>query len=71
MRVHARVALGRVEVLVTEQLLDLLPLPRIAKAITSDSEGGRALRQSSPFAGSLTEHERRRIAQAVEEHAAR
>jgi hypothetical protein len=53
-----------------EQILGL-PLPRIAKAITSDSERGRALRQSSPFAGSLTEHERRRIAQAVEEHAAR
>jgi hypothetical protein len=52
-----------------EQIL-ALPLPRIAKAITSDSERGRALRQSSPFAGSLTEHERRRIAQAVEEHAA-
>jgi hypothetical protein len=30
-----------------------------------------ALRQSSPFAGSLTEHERRRIVQAVEQHAAR
>jgi hypothetical protein len=53
-----------------EQIL-ALPLPRVAKAITSDSERGRALRQSSPFAGSLTEHERRRIVQAVEQHAAR
>jgi hypothetical protein len=43
-----------------------LPLTRIAKTISSDSERGRALRQSSPFAGSLTEHERQRIARAVE-----
>jgi hypothetical protein len=53
-----------------EQIL-ALPLPRIAKAISSNSERGRALRQSSPFAGSLNEHERRRIAQAVEERVAR
>lgn len=48
-----------------------LPLPRIAKTISSNSERGRALRQSSPFAGSLNEHERRRIAQAVEDRATR
>lgn len=47
-----------------------MPPSRIAQAITADSERGRALRQSSPFAGALNEHERRRVARAVEERAA-
>ena len=47
-----------------------LPVPRIVKAISANSERGRALRQSSPFAGALTEHERQRIARAVEARAA-
>lgn len=46
-----------------------LPLPRIAKAISTDTVRARELRQSSPFAGLLTEHERRRLRQAVEARA--
>lgn len=44
-----------------------LPLPRIAKLISSDSERLRELRQSSPFAGVLNEQERRRLLRALEE----
>jgi excisionase family DNA binding protein len=47
-----------------------MPASRIAKAITADTERGRGLRQTSPFAGVLTEHERRRVAQAVEQRVA-
>ena len=39
--------------------------PEIVKAISADSEYARTLRQSSPFAGALTEHERRRVLDAV------
>ena len=46
-----------------------MPLARVAQAISSDSERGRALRQTSPFAGALNEHERQRVARAVEERA--
>jgi hypothetical protein len=46
-----------------------LPLPRIARAIGADSERGVELRQSSPFAGALTQQERRRVLRAVEERA--
>lgn len=44
-----------------------LPLPRIAKKIGADTEQARELRQTSPFAGALTEQERRRVLRAVEE----
>jgi hypothetical protein len=43
------------------------PLPAIRKAIGADTSRGRDLRQTSPFAGVLTEQERRRLLQAVEE----
>ncbi len=46
-----------------------MPLPRIAKAISADTTRARELRQTSPFAGALTEHERRRLLKAVEERA--
>lgn len=49
-----------------ERLL-AMPIPRIAKAIASDTERARELRQSSPFAGALTEQERRRLVRAVEQ----
>jgi DNA-binding transcriptional MerR regulator len=42
-----------------------LPLDRIAETISADSQDARDLRQSSPFAGILNEHERRRIIEAV------
>jgi len=45
------------------------PLPEIAKAISADTKHMRELRQSSPFAGILTEQERRRLLRAVEERA--
>lgn len=38
-----------------------LPIEGIRKAITADDERGRDLRQNSPFAGALSELERRRI----------
>lgn len=44
-----------------------LPLPRIAKAISADTTHARELRQTSPFAGVLTEQERRRLLRAVED----
>lgn len=43
------------------------PLPTIRRAISADSEKARALRQTSPFAGLLTEQERRHLTSAVEE----
>ena len=46
-----------------------MPVPRIAKAISADSKRARELRQTSPFAGLLTQQERRRLARAVEERA--
>lgn len=49
-----------------EQIL-AMPLPRIAKAISTDTVRARELRQSSPFAGALTEQERQRLLRAVEE----
>lgn len=36
-------------------------LNQIAQVIASDGGRARALRQTSPFAGMLTEHERRRL----------
>jgi len=42
------------------------PLAQIAKRISSDSVSARELRQTSPFTGAVSEHERRRIIEAVE-----
>ena len=41
-----------------------LPYPEIAALITEPNEDGARLRQSSPFAGTLTTEERRRIYEA-------
>jgi hypothetical protein len=46
-----------------------MPLPRIARAISADTPRARELRQTSPFAGVLTEQERKLLVQAVEERA--
>jgi hypothetical protein len=46
-----------------------LPLPRIAKAISADTQHARELRQTSPFAGVVNEHEWRRLGEAVERRA--
>lgn len=47
--------------------LDLLkrPVHEIRKAISADDQRGRDLRQSSPFAGLLSEPEWRRILEEV------
>lgn len=49
-----------------EQIL-AMSTAQIAKTISADTERGRALRQTSPFAGALNAHERRRVVRAVEE----
>lgn len=42
-----------------------LPTDRISEAITANDQDARDLRQSSPFAGVLNEHERQRIIETV------
>lgn len=42
-----------------------LPSERVVEAITADDQDARDLRQNSPFAGVLNEHERRRIIETV------
>lgn len=42
------------------------PLPQIAKLIGADSPRARDLRQSSPFAGALSEPERRRVLELID-----
>lgn len=41
------------------------PLAKVAEAIAEDSQPARDLRQNSPFAGVLNEHERRHIIETV------
>ena len=45
------------------------PIGQIARAIAADSPRARELRQTSPFAGVLSEQERRRLVRGVEERA--
>lgn len=49
-----------------EHVLEL-PVAKIAKLISSDSERSREVRQSSPFAGVLTQQERRRLLRLVDD----
>jgi hypothetical protein len=51
-----------------EQIL-ASPPAQVAKQISADTARARELRQTSPFAGLLTEQERRRLVRAVEERA--
>jgi excisionase family DNA binding protein len=46
-----------------------MPLGQIATRISADSTRASELRQTSPFAGVLTEQERRRLVRAVEDRA--
>lgn len=46
------------------------PLDEIAKTIAADTPRARELRQTSPFAGALTQQERRHLVEAVERRAA-
>lgn len=48
-----------------------MPLPKVARTISSNTPRARELRQTSPFAGALSEQERRRLVQLVEERARR
>lgn len=47
------------------------PVSEIARLIVSDTPEARALRQNSPFAGALSEQERRRSIRVVEEYASK
>lgn len=62
---------GRIHPDWAEQWTRLLekPLDRIAKEIGADTTRARELRQTSPFAGVLTEQERQRLRRAVEARA--
>jgi hypothetical protein len=59
---------GRVHPRWADAWLELLsrPAASVAAAVAADSPAARELRQTSPFAGALTEQERRRLADAVE-----
>jgi hypothetical protein len=46
-----------------------LPRDRLARLLREDTQRARDLRQTSPFAGALTEQERRRALRAAEERA--
>lgn len=41
------------------------PVADVRKAIGADTQAGRDLRQNSPFAGTLSEAERRRIVEQI------
>jgi hypothetical protein len=43
------------------------PVPEVAKTISADTPRARELRQTSPFAGVLSEQERRRLVRLVED----
>lgn len=43
-----------------------MPLAKLREVISADTVSARELRQSSPFAGLLSEHERQRLREAVE-----
>ena len=58
---------GRIDTRYAEQWEDVLsrPVADIRRILTEDTQRGRDLRQNSPFAGMLSEAERRRILQDV------
>jgi hypothetical protein len=60
-------AQGKIDERYAKQWEGLLrqPIPEIRKAITEDTRTARDLRQNSPFAGVLSEPERRRILEEV------
>jgi hypothetical protein len=62
---------GRVHPRWADAWLEILsrPVSSVAAAVATDSRAARELRQTSPFAGALTEQERRRLADAVERRA--
>lgn len=66
-RIDALGEQGKIHPRYAEQWREVLsrPILEIAEAIASEGEEGRALRQSSPFAGVLNEQERRAIIETV------
>jgi hypothetical protein len=66
-RVDRLAADGHMHPIYAERWREILALPidRIAGAIVADGQDARDLRQNSPFAGVLNEHERRRIIESV------
>jgi hypothetical protein len=66
-RVEFLSAEGQMHPTYAERWLEVLALPldRVAERIASDDPEARDLRQSSPFAGVLNEHERRKIIETV------
>ena len=59
---------GRIDSRYADQWEELLRMPvaEVRRAISEDSDRGRDLRQNSPFAGMLSEPERRRILEQVD-----
>ena len=66
-RVDRLAADGHMHPIYAERWREILALPlgRIADSIAADDQDARDLRQNSPFAGVLNEHERRRIIESV------
>jgi len=66
-RVERLVADGHMHPAYAERWRGILDLPsaQIAASISEDSQDARNLRQNSPFAGVLNEHERRRIIESI------
>ena len=67
-RLHRWQREGRIDPRYAETWEQLLggPLSRVRGVISEDSQTSRDLRQNSPFAGTLTTQERRRVLDAVE-----
>jgi hypothetical protein len=59
---------GRIDERYAEQWEDVLrrPVAEVRQIIGEDSQRGRDLRQNSPFAGVLSEAERRRIIEEID-----
>lgn len=52
-----------------QTLLDTKTVPELVAIMTEDSDEGQRLRQSTPFAGVLSDHERKEIMTRCEERA--
>lgn len=66
-RIHQWLAQGRIHPVYARRWEEVLsrPIPRIAELISQDTQDARDLRQNSPFAGVLTDQERRQIIEQV------
>jgi hypothetical protein len=66
-KIHLWQRQGRISSHYADLWLEILakPVHEVRKVISADNQFGRDLRQSSPFAGELSEPERRKILEAV------